>query len=48
VVAPRLVSTGAALAFNRVAQETFDERACTLNAERRAPAVGARQKHGFA
>jgi hypothetical protein len=40
--------TVAALAFNRVAQETFDQHACLLNAERGAPAVSARQKHGFA
>ena len=48
VVAPRLESTVAALAFNRVAQETFDQHACALNAERGTPAVDARQKYGFA
>jgi hypothetical protein len=34
VVAPRLESTVAALDFNRGAQETFDQHACLLNAER--------------
>ena len=39
VVAPRLESTVAALAFNRVAQETFDQHACAQNS--REMAVGS-------
>jgi hypothetical protein len=33
---PRLESTVAALAFNRVAQESFDTHACTANARAEA------------
>jgi hypothetical protein len=34
LVAPRLESTVAALAFNRVAQENFDQHVCTRAAYR--------------
>jgi len=37
VVAPRLESTVAALAFNRVAQEGFEQHACAQNTRETAP-----------
>jgi hypothetical protein len=36
LIAPRLESTVAALAFNRVAQESFDQHACAQDASREA------------
>jgi hypothetical protein len=37
LVAPRLESTVAALAFNRLAQESFDQHVCTRAAHRETP-----------
>jgi hypothetical protein len=34
VVAPRLASTVAALAFNRTAQESFDQHSCAHDTQR--------------
>jgi hypothetical protein len=38
IVAPRLESTVAALAFNRLAQETFEKHNCHENTRREPPA----------